>query len=101
MVAGRLPISIRQRVIINFTNFCQIKFILPLPFLISVRDCIGLRYVSSAIFNYLRLIWVLQFRHVIVVGDLNVSHRRIDHCDPDEVDYQISLLFFCNFFRVI
>ena len=27
------------------------------------------------------------FRHVIVVGDLNVSHRRIDHCDPDEVDY--------------
>lgn len=25
----------------------------------------------------------LACRHVILVGDLNVSHQRIDHCDPD------------------
>lgn len=24
-----------------------------------------------------------QRGHVIIAGDLNASHRRIDHCDPD------------------
>lgn len=22
--------------------------------------------------------------HVIIVGDINTSHKRIDHCDPDD-----------------
>ncbi|XP_066285117.1 DNA-(apurinic or apyrimidinic site) endonuclease 2-like [Branchiostoma lanceolatum] len=25
--------------------------------------------------------------HVIVLGDVNTSHRPIDHCDPDDVEY--------------
>ncbi|XP_066499240.1 DNA-(apurinic or apyrimidinic site) lyase 2 [Hoplias malabaricus] len=25
-------------------------------------------------------------RHVIILGDINTSHRPIDHCDPDDVD---------------
>ncbi|XP_023693340.1 DNA-(apurinic or apyrimidinic site) endonuclease 2 [Paramormyrops kingsleyae] len=24
--------------------------------------------------------------HVIVLGDINTSHKQIDHCDPDEID---------------
>jgi len=23
-------------------------------------------------------------KHVVIVGDLNISHKRIDHCDPDQ-----------------
>ena len=26
----------------------------------------------------------LNCRHVIVLGDVNTSHKMIDHCDPDE-----------------
>lgn len=35
------------------------------------------------------LLYILNFllsrRNVMVVGDFNVSHKRIDHCDPDDV----------------
>ena len=28
------------------------------------------------------------FSHVIVLGDINTTHKEIDHCDPDdEVKY--------------
>ena len=34
-------------------------------------------------FQLLTIRYFLYFRHVVVVGDINVSHRPIDHCDPD------------------
>ena len=35
-------------------------------------------------------------RDVMVVGDLNVSHKRIDHCDPDDVSCFMLLVVFHN-----
>lgn len=32
----------------------------------------------------------------MVVGDLNVSHKRIDHCDPDDVSCFMFLFVFLN-----
>ncbi|XP_064121857.1 LOW QUALITY PROTEIN: DNA-(apurinic or apyrimidinic site) endonuclease 2-like [Macrobrachium nipponense] len=30
--------------------------------------------------------------HVIIVGDINTSHKRIDHCDPDDIeDFELRL----------
>ena len=29
--------------------------------------------------------------HVIVLGDVNSSHKRIDHCDPDDSEARIFL----------
>ena len=26
--------------------------------------------------------------HVIILGDINISHKRIDHCNPSEVSKQ-------------
>ena len=26
---------------------------------------------------------------VIILGDINTSHKKIDHCDPDEVDVSV------------
>ena len=36
--------------------------------------------------------------HVIIVGDLNTSHRKIDHCDPEEdpVSFFVYLFFIYN-----
>lgn len=37
-------------------------------------------------------------KHVIVAGDLNVSHKRIDHCDPDEdFDKNVARVWFDQF----
>ena len=30
--------------------------------------------------------------HVIIVGDINTSHKRIDHCDPDKSE--VSIFYF-------
>lgn len=30
-------------------------------------------------------ICVIFFSHVIVLGDVNTSHRPIDHCDPSDI----------------
>lgn len=38
----------------------------------------------------------LSRRDVMVVGDLNVSHKRIDHCDPDDVSCFMFLFVFLN-----
>ena len=27
--------------------------------------------------------------HIIILGDMNISHKPIDHCDPSEVRLQI------------
>ncbi len=27
--------------------------------------------------------------HVIILGDVNTSHRKIDHCDPDESEVHV------------
>ena len=26
--------------------------------------------------------------HVIILGDINISHKRIDHCNPSEVSFE-------------
>ena len=26
--------------------------------------------------------------HVIILGDINISHKRIDHCNPSEVSFK-------------
>ena len=31
--------------------------------------------------------------HVIILGDVNTSHKKIDHCDPDESEvYHVSII---------
>lgn len=40
--------------------------------------------------------------HVIILGDINTSHKQIDHCDPDETEVNnllliLSSLCVCHF----
>lgn len=31
-----------------------------------------------------KILFHISFSHVIVLGDINTSHQRIDHCDPSD-----------------
>lgn len=44
-------------------------------------------------FNHILIFFILLHSHVIVLGDVNTSHRPIDHCDPDDV-VSILIMFF-------
>ncbi len=56
-------------------------------------------YLSSSICQakFLRLLesraknFVRSGLDVVIVGDVNISHKRIDHCDPYEVNFQLFL----------
>ena len=41
------------------------------------------------------------FRHVIILGDINTSHRRIDHCSPDTDPVTAHLLVVSSTFSVV
>ena len=43
--------------------------------------------------------FLTQGREVIIVGDYNVSHRRIDHCDPKEWEVTVGRPFEVSTFR--
>lgn len=34
--------------------------------------------------------------HVVILGDINTSHKQIDHCDPDETEVIIVSCFLCS-----
>ena len=39
--------------------------------------------MSTRELHFFMIIYMCGFSHVVIVGDMNTSHKRIDHCDPD------------------
>lgn len=53
---------------------------------LSINRCYCLHVRSQNLSSsFLSVFVCLSCSHVIILGDVNTSHRTIDHCDPSDI----------------